>query len=107
RARRLLGRRPGVAIAAACAPGLVPLGAAQLLSNRGETPPAAADGDLRGRMTELPLVPGHSTGYAFDINDAGLIVGYSGGAATHAVAWTREGGVRDLGVTLYTHAATP
>ena len=53
----------------------------------------------KGKLRELPLLPGDSCGQAFGINTHGHAVGYSSGQnGTKAVLWTRNKGVRNLGV---------
>jgi len=53
----------------------------------------------KGKLRELPLLPGDSCGQAFGINTHGHAVGYSSGQnGTKAVLWTRNKAVRNLGV---------
>jgi len=49
-----------------------------------------------GEMILLDVLPGHSWSVAYDINNAGVIVGWSDGDYHHPVAWV-DGEIIDLG----------
>lgn len=56
-----------------------------------------------GTIRRLPLLPGMSYSWAYDINESGQVVGYSStadGSSSQAFVWTAAGGMQALAGTL-------
>jgi probable HAF family extracellular repeat protein len=59
-----------------------------------------------GQIRNLGTLPGGASSEATDVNDAGMVVGFSqkrladGGLTTHPFRWTAAGGMRDITPTL-------